>query len=145
MWSKNVRSAVFSRGLGDFAQRDELCEDCRSVRPDFCRCCLNSERRGEWADYGLFYCRGGNAKGDKTNGGRVHNMQAKPTQENSECRMRNLSSVLFVLTKCGCLVHFLACHKREQAVFTDTENALCFASRTQITLAMATILRRRIA
>ena len=65
--------------------------------------------------------------------------------QNSECRMRNLSSVLFVLTKCGCLVHFLACHKREQAVFTDTENALCFASRTQITLAMATILRRRIA
>ena len=25
-----------------------------------------------------FYCRGGNAKGDKTKGGRVHNMQAKP-------------------------------------------------------------------
>ena len=36
-----------------------------------------------------FYCRGGNAKGDKTKGGRVHNMQAKPTQENSEFRMQN--------------------------------------------------------
>ena len=36
-----------------------------------------------------FYCRGGNAKGDKTIGGRVHNMQAKPTQENSEFRMQN--------------------------------------------------------
>ena len=39
-----------------------------------------------------FYCRGGNAKGDKTNGGRVHNMQAKPTQENSEFRIQNAES-----------------------------------------------------
>ena len=33
---------------------------------------------GEIGGFSPFYCRGGNAKGDKTKGGRVHNMQAKP-------------------------------------------------------------------
>ena len=68
-----------------------------------------------------FYCRGGNAKGDKTKGGRVHNMQAKPTQENSEFRMQNAES-------------------RMQNQECRIKNA-----QTVFILAMATILRRRIA
>ena len=108
MWSKIVRSAVFSRGLGDFAQRDELCEDCRSVRPDFVGVVL-TRNGGKMGEFSPFYCRGGNAKGDGQMAGvstTCRQSQHKRIQ-NAECRIKN--------------------------------------ARIVFTLAMATILRRRIA
>ena len=70
-----------------------------------------------------FYCRGGNAKGDKTNGGRVHNMQAKPRRGNAELSERSVNR-----------------HRKRLICECRIKNA-----RIVFTLAMATILRRRIA
>ena len=108
---KIVKSAVFSRGLGDFAQRDELCEDCRSVRLAFCRRCLNSER---WENGRIFAFllpwrwrqrRRTNSKACPQHAGKAETRECR--MQNAECRIKN--------------------------------------ARIVFTLAMATILRRRIA
>ena len=92
-------------------QRDELCEDCRSVRLAFCRRCLNSER---WENGRIFAFllpwrwrqrRRTNSKACPQHAGKAETRECR--MQNAECRIKN--------------------------------------ARIVFTLAMATILRRRIA